>query len=252
MTRSVALVVLGLFIPAVGVFWLRPSAVLPEGLPGGITPFEQAKAEQLLATRLPCLGCHSMDGAGGRIGPDLSSVGKRLTREEIFRRVADPQGVQPGSLMPRVSMPGPWRELVVEYLAARGASPSRLPVANTRTEVRPAVPDVDRAATGAALYGRLCASCHGATGRGDGPNAEFLPVAPTAHADAPVLSERSDDQLFDTIHRGGYIMNRHPFMPSYGETLSPAQIRSLVAHIRTLCGCRGPAWSEDGRIEALH
>ena len=251
MTRSVALIVLGLIIPAAGIFWIRPAPVVPEGSPVGMTPFERAKAERLLATRLPCFGCHAMDGEGGRVGPDLSAVGARLTREEIFRRVADPEGVQAGSLMPGVSMPEPWRELVVDYLAERGASPSRLPGTNTRTELRRAAPAAVRAADGAALYGRLCASCHGATGGGDGPNAEFLPVRPTAHSDAALLSERTDDQLFDTIHRGGYVMNRHPFMPSYGETLNALQIRSLVAQIRRLCGCSGPSWSEDGGGEAV-
>jgi hypothetical protein len=35
-------------------------------------------------------------------------------------------------------------------------------------------------------------------------------------------------------------------MPGFGGVLEPAGIRSLVAHIRTLCSCEGPAWSRDG------
>jgi mono/diheme cytochrome c family protein len=42
-------------------------------------------------------------------------------------------------------------------------------------------------------------------------------------------------------------MNRSPRMPAYGTTLSPAQIRALVRHIRSLCQCRGPGWSTDGQ-----
>ena len=96
---------------------------------------------------------------------------------------------------------------------------------------------------GAALYAKWCASCHGATGRGDGVNAPNLPVKPTAHASREVMAARPDDSLFDTIAGGGAIMNRSPRMPAFGATLSPAEIRALVRHIRNLCGCQGPEWS---------
>jgi mono/diheme cytochrome c family protein len=60
------------------------------------------------------------------------------------------------------------------------------------------------------------------------------------------MSARPDDALYDTIAGGGAIMNRSARMPAFGTTLSPAQIRALVRHIRTLCRCTGPAWSSDG------
>jgi mono/diheme cytochrome c family protein len=60
------------------------------------------------------------------------------------------------------------------------------------------------------------------------------------------MSARPDDALFDTISGGGAIMNRSPRMPAYGTTLTSAQIRALVRHIRSLCQCTGPAWSSDG------
>jgi mono/diheme cytochrome c family protein len=101
-------------------------------------------------------------------------------------------------------------------------------------------------ADGPALYARWCAGCHGATGRGDGPNAAYLPVRPAAHTDAAAMRTRTDAVLFDMIAGGGAIMNRSPRMPAFGETLTPGEIRALVAHLRTLCRCEGPAWSRDG------
>jgi mono/diheme cytochrome c family protein len=62
------------------------------------------------------------------------------------------------------------------------------------------------------------------------------------------MSARPDDALYDTIAGGGAIMNRSPRMPAYGTTLSPAQIRALVRHIRSLCQCQGAAWSTDGQV----
>jgi mono/diheme cytochrome c family protein len=98
---------------------------------------------------------------------------------------------------------------------------------------------------GAILYTRWCAACHGFTGRGNGPNAANLPVKPAAHSSKEAMSARPDDSLYDVIAAGGAVMNRSPRMPGFGATLSAAEIRSLVRHIRSLCACEGPAWSRN-------
>jgi hypothetical protein len=72
-------------------------------------------------------------------------------------------------------------------------------------------------------------------------------VPPAIHASAERMSRRSDDLLFDMIAAGGFIMNGSNRMPAFGATLRPDEIRALVARIRALCGCEGPAWSRDGR-----
>jgi mono/diheme cytochrome c family protein len=41
------------------------------------------------------------------------------------------------------------------------------------------------------------------------------------------------------------VMNRSARMPAFGATLSAAEIRALVRHIRTLCRCEGPTWSRN-------
>ena len=208
-----------------------------------LSPFERAKADQLLATRLPCLGCHAIGGKGGRQGPDLSGVGTRLTPRQIGERIDSPRTSQPDSLMPVAVMPVPWRDLLVKYLS-NGEAPESHSGASVPPPVRPASGGDE--ANGRRLYARFCTGCHGDEGRGNGPNAQFLPVPPSVHSDAKAMGQRSDDQLFDTIAAGGYIMNRHPFMPAYSATLSPGSIRALVQHIRVLCSCRGPSWSSDG------
>ena len=199
-----------------------------------LTPFARAKAKSLLSDALPCLGCHALSGAGGKLAPDLATVRNRRDAAYIARVVADPQGTVPGTLMPHTPMPAEWRALVVRYLggAALGAN----------------APAVAAAAdsNGAALYAKFCTGCHGAQGNGDGPNAASLPVPPAKHASRDAMALRPDDSLYDTIAGGGAIMNRSPRMPAYGTTLSSAQIRALVRHIRSLCRCSGPAWSTDG------
>lgn len=201
------------------------------------TAFAGSKAVALLREQLPCLGCHQLNGEGGTIGPDLTTVRQRRSPEYIAAMIADPQRVVPGSAMPRTRMPESVRGLITKYLASLpGAAP-----ASVLSDRPPAVPP--SALDGAALYARWCAACHGPNGRGDGPNAKHLPVKPAVHSSREAMSARPDDSLFDTIASGGAIMNRSPRMPAFGATLSAAEIRALVRHIRTLCRCEGPPWS---------
>ncbi|HWP03560.1 MAG TPA: c-type cytochrome [Gemmatimonadaceae bacterium] len=199
--------------------------------------FRAAKARALIRDRLPCLGCHTLDGVGGRLGPPLDSVAGRRSPEYVAAMLEYPDSVVPGSIMPRVPMDELTRDLLVEFLAGRAAA--RTPAATTRRNRE--VTAWNREAT--FLYGRYCAPCHGPNGEGDGPNARFLPVPPARHASSAAMSQRSDDALFDTIYGGGAIMNKSSAMPAYGATLSAIEIRSLVMHIRRLCRCSGPEWS---------
>ncbi|MFQ6046822.1 MAG: c-type cytochrome [Gemmatimonadales bacterium] len=203
------------------------------------SPFQAEKARRLISERLPCLGCHVLDGEGGRIGPDLSDVGSRRSPEFIYGMIRDPQRAAPGSIMPRTPMAAERVELLANYLAYRGG-PSATTAAAANPAARSNTPDA------ASLYERSCAACHGATGQGNGPNAQFLPVRPTAHADSAYMSTRPDDVLYDAIFAGGRVMNRSHRMPAFGHTLSRDEIRGLVRHLRKLCRCEGPAWSRDG------
>lgn len=241
--------------------------------PRTLTPFEMEKAERLLYDKLPCLGCHALDGQGGRIGPSLSNLQSRREPDYVFAMIIDPQGTVPGTVMPKVPMTRQylWEtgrfdfqlgrdaesrimgeeksvaektlELIASYLLqrepSRGTPPEQMPL--------PAPVPQEDSLDSEAVYGLYCAPCHGSEGAADGPNAEFLPVEPASHADAEYMSGRPDDSLFDAIYVGGYIMNRSPTMPPYGETLTREQIRGLVRHLRTLCDCEGPEWSRDNR-----
>lgn len=211
----------------------------PRADPAPLSAAATRKAEALLRDHLPCLGCHTLNGSGGKIGPDLSSVRTRRSAEYIAAMVTDPQRVVPTAAMPRTLMPPVTRDLVIRYLQTRpGNATGAIPASATPT---PSAATVDAPA----LYAKWCASCHGAKGKGDGPNAASLPVTPAAHSDKAAMSARPDDSLYDTIAGGGGIMNRSPRMPAFGASLSAAEIRALVAHIRTLCACQGPAWSRD-------
>ncbi len=73
----------------------------------------------------------------------------------------------------------------------------------------------------AATYKAKCAMCHGADGKGG-------KMGTRDFASADVKAE-SDAQLTEIITKG-----KPPKMPAYGEKLKEAEIKDLVAYIRTL------------------
>ena len=227
----------------------RRAALPPVDSQPRLSLFARHEVESLLRDRLPCLGCHRLDGEGGRIGPELSSAGSRLRPEYIRAIITDPLHSAPGTIMPRTPMPAAEATRIAAYLAGRDSAPAR-PAEVERAGYLSLVdnpPSTPATGTGAAaLYGRICANCHGAAGGGDGWNAGYLPVRPTRHSDAKYMSTRTDGTLYDGIAAGGYVLDRSNRMPAFGETLSRDEIGSLVRYIRKLCDCQGPPWSRDG------
>jgi mono/diheme cytochrome c family protein len=83
-------------------------------------------------------------------------------------------------------------------------------------------------------YDLLCSSCHGATGKGDGPASAALTPKPQNHADGKHMNALTDKYLFDIIKGGGASVGKSPLMPPWGTQLKDQDIRNVVAYIRTL------------------
>ena len=97
----------------------------------------------------------------------------------------------------------------------------------------------ERAKTGASpggrmLYGRHCAVCHGQAGKGDGPGAAVLRQSMPDFTDGAAMQKVGDAFLAEIIKKGGSQFGRSNAMPAWGMKLSDAEIRSLVAYIRSL------------------
>ncbi len=91
------------------------------------------------------------------------------------------------------------------------------------------------AAGGKKNYDDMCASCHGASGGGDGPAGSGLEVKPTNFTDCAKMSKVTDDTLFKAIKDGGSAVGLNAAMPPQGGALSDADIKDVVAYIRAFC-----------------
>jgi mono/diheme cytochrome c family protein len=112
-------------------------------------------------------------------------------------------------------------------------------VSGCSTKGDPAAPAVSSAAantrlTGAAVRGKViyqqnCSTCHGASGKGDGPTAFQCTKPPSNLCDGDI-AEQSRTALFRKISRGG------SGMPAFERLLSEQDRTDVVEYVRTLSG----------------
>ncbi len=115
--------------------------------------------------------------------------------------------------------------LLVALVAAIG--PNYLARAGEPTNPFTATPEVLTA--GEVIYQRNCVSCHGTSGRGDGPAAASLPGLPADFTSAH-FATHGDAELY------GWIKGGKPgtAMPAFGDSLSEEQIWQSITYIRQL------------------
>jgi high-affinity iron transporter len=87
---------------------------------------------------------------------------------------------------------------------------------------------------GKALYQQYCATCHGASGHGDGPVAATLNPRPANHADHVFMAGLTDAHLYQVIAKGGASVGKSPMMAPWGGVINDQGIRDLIAYLRQL------------------
>lgn len=88
--------------------------------------------------------------------------------------------------------------------------------------------------TGAALYARNCATCHGTAGLGDGPSGAGLATKPANLADGRLMNSLPDEFLVRIIRDGGAAEGLAPTMPAFRRFLGETETRQIVAYVRSI------------------
>jgi len=92
----------------------------------------------------------------------------------------------------------------------------------------PIAPSADNLNAAKAIFMDKCANCHGEKGFGDGPEASMYDVQPSNLADAHMMGDMTDGEIFWKIGEG------NKPMPSFKKQLSDEQRWQLVNYLRTL------------------
>ena len=109
----------------------------------------------------------------------------------------------------------------------QGSGPKWTAPARAAAKKNPVLANETSIALGKKIYERHCLSCHGLTGRGDGPAAAHLEKRP-GNLSNPRLWEQSDGALFWKITEG------HKPMPTFKNLTSDEERWPVINYIRTL------------------
>lgn len=103
---------------------------------------------------------------------------------------------------------------------------------------------------GQQVYAQQCASCHGADGEGQFPDAPMQPDS-TGRIGAPPHDEtghtwhHADALLYDIVRNGGRgTPDMFYPMPDFGDQLTEAEIAAVIVYIKTM-------WTDEQRQQQI-
>ncbi len=151
-------------------------AVFANALPS--TGADMLRSGLDILRREGCLGCHTLRGVGGHVGPDLTDQGSKTRHYYSFRNVEgdhsitnwlrehfqDPGGVSPGSPMPTFDLPDAEMESLITFVLGQ-FSPT-LPVAYYTSETLQEFKSRQSLRGGREAYSLICSACHRSDGSG--------------------------------------------------------------------------------------
>ncbi len=86
----------------------------------------------------------------------------------------------------------------------------------------------------AKAYEMRCSSCHGKTGKGDGPGSAALNPKPRDYSDKAWQDSVTDEQITKTIIYGGAAVGKSPSMPGAPDLeQKPKLVAALVKKVRS-------------------
>jgi ubiquinol-cytochrome c reductase cytochrome b subunit len=230
----------------------KPAAAAAAGPAAKTAAQAGAKAGASLFQSEGCIACHTINGRGGSVGPDLSAEGGKRSAEWLAQQVRDPGSHFPHSIMPAFGsrLTSSQVQDLVDYLSSLKGSPSGggankrpasgepSPAAEAETApTAPARKAPPAAPSGAKESARVlsrgeelfhsegCVACHTINGQGGS-------VGPDLSAEG---GKRKADWLAQQI-RDSRSHFPHSIMPAFGSRLTSSQVQDLVDYLLSLKG----------------
>jgi cbb3-type cytochrome oxidase cytochrome c subunit len=219
-------------LEAIVLFMLSQTGETAPGYYASMKVIPSAEEGQHLFAQKGCIGCHSVGGLGGKVGPALDDVGLRRSPEWMLQHFRDPQSVTPGSVMPRFGFSETEARALTDFLL-------HLRERNVTSSLSALMNPVERGREVYRKYG--CAGCHAPEGKGGVPN----PNAKTAEQ-VPGLTYVADGytpaELKARIVKGQKeipaLDPKRPaaplYMPAWGGVIKDAEIDDLIAYLISL------------------
>lgn len=219
-------------LDAIVLFMLSQTGESAPGYYASMKVIPSAGRGLTLFTQKGCIGCHSVGGKGGNIGPALDEVGLRRSPEWIMQHFRDPQTVSPGTVMPGFGFTETEARALTDFLL-------HLREGNLASTLPSVMSPIERGREVYRKYG--CAGCHGSEGKGGVPN----PNSKTAEQ-VPGLTYVADgytkDELKERIFKGQREIPamdaKRPspplYMPAWGAVIKDAELNDLVAYLISL------------------
>jgi mono/diheme cytochrome c family protein len=219
-------------LQAITLFMLSQTGESAPGYYSSMKVIPSAAEGQILFQQKGCIGCHSVSGQGGKVGPALDDVGMRRSPEWIMQHFRDPRSVTPGSVMPKFGFTETEARALTDFLL-------HLRERNVSSSLPGLMNPVERGREVYRKYG--CAGCHGLAGKGGVPN----PNAKTAQQVPGLLyvaEGYTKEELKARIVKGQReipaLDPKRPapplYMPAWGGTIKDAEINDLVAYLMSL------------------
>jgi mono/diheme cytochrome c family protein len=98
---------------------LTMCALVCLSIPAVFTGCETHSRAKQIMKQQKCLECHTIKGVGGSVGPNLSNVGARRSRDYIFQQLKDPKSYNVNSQMPSFKdLPDQDLKALADYLSS--------------------------------------------------------------------------------------------------------------------------------------
>ncbi len=151
-----------------------------------------------------CAYCHNINGVGGNIGPDLSTVGGELDEEQLITYLQNPHAMVPTTLHPKLQFTEEELEALTAYLLTLGAT-------------------IAYSSEAPELFGGHCSSCHIIDGKGG-----------TLGPDLSAVGSRRSITFLESYTADPGSVLPETTMPAYQGILTPEQIQDIAAYLYSL------------------